>query len=232
MIRIRVDDFPHTKGEPQHSLKAFREFHRELSALTRQRYLLGVIPGRCTVDDVLMLRRETDCVIGMHGIDHDEAKLDLYGNEFPPYLSKIDVRRRLAEAKQGLEDAIGRPARVYMPPRNMIDQRTAAVLNGLFDWYTAGPETDRDVLQRFQNHFYSEFPHEYGRTDELLMRESHRKLIDRCNAGRWPVLTLHWTWETNIGLEHMRKFLGRFPSDIFVDFEGPLAGPDRPSPGR
>lgn len=218
-ILIRVDDFPHTRGEPQHTLAAFREFHRELNAsLGGRRYLLGVIPGRCTVDDVLMLRNETDCVIGMHGIDHDEALLDLHGNEFPPYLSRLDVRQRLTEARLGLERAVGRPCRVYMPPRNRIDQRTAGVLNGLFELYTAGPETDPEVLGRFQSHCFSEFPHEYGRSDELFERGSHRELVARCESGRWPVLTLHWTWEVNIGLASMRRFLSQIPGGYFDDF--------------
>lgn len=219
MIRIRVDDFPQTKGEPQHTLSAFREFNRELTALTGKRYLLGVIPGRCTVDDVLFLRRETDCVLGLHGIDHDESKLDLYGNEFPPYMSKLEVRRLLLESKEGLEAGVGRPVRIYMPPRNRIDMRTASVLNGAFDWYTGGPETDFTVWQRFQTCILSQFPMEYGRTDELLVIGSHDELMRRVDAGKHPVLTLHWTWETNIGLKHMREFLGRIPRRYFADFD-------------
>lgn len=217
MIRIRVDDFPQTKGEPQHTLQAFRQFHAELTALIGCTYLLGVIPGRCSVDDILFLRNETDCVIGMHGINHDERLLDAHGNEFAPYLSKLDVRRQLLDAHSALSSAVGRPVPYYMPPRNAIDMRTASVLNGMFDAFTSGPETDRRVMDRFA-HIHSEYPHEYGRTDEMLARESHRVLVERCDAGRFPVLTLHWTWETNIGLEHMRRFLGKIPRGYFSDF--------------
>lgn len=219
MILIRVDDFPQTKGEPQHTLAAFREFNRELVALTGVRYLLGVIPGRCTVDDVLFLRNETDCVIGLHGIHHDEAKLDVYQNEFPPYLSKLEIRNQLAEAKAGLESAVGRTINVYMPPRNRIDQRTASVLNGLFSVYTAGPETDREVMQRFARVAYSDYPHEYGRTDELFSRDSHLALMQKSDAGHASILALHWTWESNIGLSHMRKFLSAIPRRYFMDFD-------------
>ncbi len=218
MIRIRVDDFPQTKGEPQHTLSAFRDFDRELKSLTDRRYLLGVIPGRCAPEDIAFLRDETDCVIGLHGIDHDETQLDVYGSEFATYLSRAAVRERLREAKESLERGIGRPVRVYMPPRNKIDQRTASVLTGLFDVYTAGPETDVEVMQRFGNYEFSEFPHEYGRSDEMLVRHSHEELIRRCEMGRFPVLTIHHTWETNIGLRHLREFLGQIPRRFFTDF--------------
>lgn len=219
MIRIRVDDFPHTKGEPQHSLDAFRQFHRELTALTGKRYLLGVIPKRCTAEDILFLRNETDCVIGMHGIEHNEQQLNVHQNEFPVYLSKQNVRDRLAEAKQALEAGIGRPSRIYMPPRNLIDQRTASVLNGLFDHYTSGPETDQEVLHRFGNYIPSVWPHEYGRSDEMLARESHIAMMQKSDHGHSPVLTLHWTWETNIGLQHLRAFLSQIPRKYFEHFD-------------
>ncbi len=218
MIRIRVDDFPQTKGEPQHTLDAFRAFDRMLLDLTGRRYLLGVIPGRCSEEDLAFLRDETDCTIGLHGIEHDESKLDLYGNEFPPFMSKLDIRTRLKEAKAVVERDVGRHVNVYMPPRNAIDMRTASILNGLFEWYTGGPGTDRSVVQRFQNCIYSDFPHEYGRTDELLTRGSDEHLMRYCDADQSPVLTLHWTWETNVGLDHMRKFLSRIPRAYIEDF--------------
>lgn len=227
MIRIRVDDFPQTKGEPQHTLSAFREFNRELVALTGVRYLLGVIPGRCTVEDILFLRQETDCAIGLHGINHDEAQLDIHGNEFPRYLSRLDIRQRLYDAKTALEAGVGRPVRTYMPPRNLIDQRTAAVLNGMFDNYTCGPETDREVMSRFPMAIMSMPPWEYGRTDEMLACDAHTRLIELEEA--FPVLTLHWTWETNIGLQHMRKFFQKIPRKHFMNFDAPFFQ-DEPRP--
>lgn len=221
MIEIRVDDFPQTKGEPQHTLQAFREFHRELTALTGVRYLLGVIPKRCTPEDLLFLRNETDCVIGMHGIHHDEAKLDMYQNEFPQYFSQQDIGRMLLEASDALDHAIGRRTDVYMPPRNRIDRRTVDVLLDCgFVAYTSGPETPEDL--RFGGGdvlgLCSMPPDAYGRTDEMLQRGSHLKLIERCETGGDVILTLHWTWETNIGLHHMRAFLSQIPRKYFKDF--------------
>lgn len=228
MIRVRVDDFPQTKGEPQHTLQAFREFHRELSALLGgKRYLLGVIPRRCTAEDVLMLRNETDCVIGMHGIHHSENMLDLYQNEFPPYLSRQNVGRLLMEASDALEQAVGREVRIYMPPRNRIDGRTVSVLLecGFFG-FTSGPETPEEIRNAKRDVsgidpicIHSQPPYEYGRTDELLACDAHLRMMEKSDRGHDVCLTLHWTWETNIGLGHMRTFLSQIPPKYFEDFD-------------
>ncbi len=221
MIRIRVDDFPQTKGEPQHSLAAFRTFHKTLMQCTgNKRYLLGVIPGRCSVDDILFLRNETDCIIGMHGIDHDESKLDTYQNEFPPYLSQSEIGRLLKEGRESLVAGVGRSCNIYMPPRNRIDFRTAMILPYVgFQWFTAGPETEmaRDAVAGL-GQILSLPPDEYGRTDEMWNRRSHKQLRLRSDAED-TVLTLHWTWETNIGLHHMVKFLTDIPVDRFAHFD-------------
>ena len=229
MIKVRVDDFPQTKGEPQHTLQAFREFDRRLrECIGGRRYLLGVIPGRCSVDDILFLRNETDCVIGMHGTDHDEQKLDRNGgNQFEPYLTSGQIRQQLYELRGNLQYAVGRPVRVYMPPRNVIDKRTADVLHDVgFDAYTGGPETSwaqRQGTWKGDNHvaceyLHSEPPHEYGRTDEMWQRGSHEQLRLRADDED-TIITLHWTWETNIGLQHMTKFLTAIPVDRFTDFD-------------
>ncbi len=222
MIRIRVDDFPHTKdGEKgRHSLAAFREFDKRLrESIGGKRYLLGVIPGRCTVDDVLFLRNETDCAIGMHGIDHDEKQLDIHQNEFPSYLSQADVCGKMVVAAIALDNAVGRKSKIYMPPRNRIDFRTVNVLASAgFSHFTAGPETDIAVVTRHSDRvIMSTPPHEYGRTDEMWERQSHKDLALRNDAND-TVLTLHWTWETNIGLHHMVKFLTAIPLNRFADF--------------
>lgn len=219
MIRVRVDDFPHTKGEPQHTLAAYREFDRCLRELLGgKRYLLGVIPTKCTVDDVLFLRNETDCIIGMHGIHHDETKLDMFQNEFPPYLSQKDVATQLISTVGALDEAVGREVRIYMPPRNRIDKRTVDILLDCgFFGYTTGPETPENLrFHDILSVYHSEPPHHYGRSDEMLKRNSQVHL----RADDPAILTLHWTWETNIGLQHLREFLGQIPKDLFEDFDG------------
>jgi predicted deacetylase len=212
VIRIRVDDFPNTKGEPQHTLAAYRDFHRALQTyLGDKKYLLGVIPKRCSPEDLLFIRNETDCRVGMHGIDHDEQKLDLFQNEFEPFLTRKIIEDRLTTARTQLELALGRPVDVYMPPRNRIDRRTIDVLGkaGFFS-YTTGPETPEEFRSgphSFVSYINSHPPHEYGRTDELYMRRSYMELNQSSQFGLHPVLTLHWTWETNIGLSHFHKFM-------------------------
>jgi hypothetical protein len=221
LIAVRVDDFPQTKGEPQHTLQAFREFDRCLrEGIGGKRYLLGVIPGRCSVEDILFLRNETDCTIGMHGTDHDEKRLDRNsGNQFESYLTKNDVMEIMQKYKTALDDAVGRPAKIYMPPRNVIDLRVwdAAQRVG-FKGYTSGPETDPHVMKNSMGSWIdSRPPHEYGRTDEMFTRASHEYLKLRPD-DEGTVLTLHWTWETNIGLHHMAKFLAAIPKEKFCDF--------------
>lgn len=221
MIRVRVDDFPHTKGEPQHTIGAYREFHKCLSeCIGGKRYLLGVIPGRCSPDDLLFLQRETDCVIGMHGTDHDEARLDRNGgHQFEPYLTVNSIRIALSDARMALRAAVDRPVDIYMPPRNRINEQTAQAARAAgFEAFTSGPETDQFLRQRWGPWvIHSNAPHEYGRTDEMLQRDSHVVLRQQIPDA---VLTLHWTWETNIGLHHMRRFFSEIPKDRFADFDG------------
>lgn len=220
MISVRVDDFPHTKGEPQHTLEAFRRFDLCLrECIGGKRYILGVIPGRCTTDDLNFIRDETDCVVGMHGINHDESKLDLYGNEFPPFLSAEQIRSELKASVSALEKSVSRKIDIYMPPRNAIDGRTLSVLHSCgFERFTSGPGTSLMVIKNTIGiHIDSRLPHEYGRTDEMLSRGHRDVLISRALTEK-IVLTLHWTWETNIGLDHMVKFFSQIPKDYFEDF--------------
>ncbi len=222
MIRVRVDDFPQTKGEPQHTLAAFREFDRCLrECIGGKRYLLGVIPGRCTVDDLLFLQRETDCIVGMHGTDHDEAKLDRNGgSQFESYLTVSQITNILEEHRMALRAAVDRPVDIYMPPRNVIDERVAQAARGAgFEAFTTGPETSQFVMRDWSKWIiHSQPPHEYGRTDEMVVRDSPAEIMGRAVKSD-VILTLHWTWETNIGLQHMRRFFDEIPKDRFADFD-------------
>lgn len=225
MIRVRVDDFPNTKDaeKDRHTLAAFREFHKCLrECIGGKRYILGVIPDRCSIVDILMLKNETDCVIGMHGTDHDEARLDRNGgNQFESYLTTKQILTNLEENKIVLSQALDRAVDIYMPPRNVIDERVAtAALTAGFTRFTTGPETSVAVRRDWYRHIiHSMPPLEYGRTDELLMRGAAAHLRGTAELGGDVVLTLHWTWETNIGLEHMRKFFAEIPTKHFKDFD-------------
>jgi hypothetical protein len=222
LIRVRVDDFPQTKGEPQHTLAAFREFHKCLrECIGGKRYILGVIPDRCSIVDILMLKNETDCVIGMHGTDHDEDRLDRNGgNQFEPYLTVGQIRTVLEANRMALSQALDRPVEVYMPPRNVIDERVARAAQGAgFEAFTTGPETSQMLRMDWHRWIiHSDPPLEYGRTDELLQHGAHAHLIKEAES-KDVVLALHWTWETNIGLEHMKKFFAEIPAKHFQDFD-------------
>ncbi len=223
MIRVRVDDFPHSLDREmhRHTLSSFRDFHRALTdTIGGKRYLLGVIPGRCTPDDLLFVRNETDCVVGMHGTDHDESRLDRNGgNQFESYLTVDNITMLLHENKTALQGAVGRPVTIYMPPRNVIDGRTWQACKRVgFERFTTGPETNAHMrAQNILSEIPSMPPHEYGRTDEMWVRNSQ---LDLALSERDVVLCIHQTWESNIGLGHMIKFLGSIPKDRFVDFDG------------
>lgn len=219
MLRFRVDDYPQTKGEPQHTPTAFREFHRCLSeCLGGKRYLLGVIPGRCTVDDLLLIRNETDVVVGMHGINHDEKRLDLIQSEFPYWMAGTHIIAELRKYREPLELAVGRPVTVYMPPRNYITQgHVLAMPLAGFDYFTTGPETE-PAVREMAGAIDSQPPHAYGRTDEMLTRGSD-KVLTAMAMNNEVVVALHWTWETNIGLTHMRRFFEGIPKDLIADFD-------------
>jgi hypothetical protein len=221
MIRVRVDDFPQTRGEPQHTLDSFREFHKILSdGIGYKRYLLGVIPGRCSVNDILFLRNEVDAVVGMHGTDHDETRLDRNGgNQFESWLTSAGIANTLVEHRIALEIGIGREVSIYMPPRNVIDFRTTNILrNARFEQFTTGPETDLVVrTQNILSELNSVKPHEYGRSDEMFQMGSHEVLTN--SEKKDIILTLHWTWECNIGFQHLAKFLSMIPKEKFKDFD-------------
>lgn len=218
MIRIRVDDFPWTKREERdngrHTIENFNNFmatldHYEIVPL------VGVIPGNCDQNDLSYLRENNSAFeIGLHGIYHEEYK----PNEFLPYLTVSDIEKQLKITRMLLEASVQKPIRTYMPPHNVIDQRTIGALRGAgFDSFTTGPETSSDIVgsvildgnYNSLKVIHSQKPAEYGRSDELLTAgmDEHLNAKTKYYPERISTLTLHWTWETNIGLNHLEKFL-------------------------
>jgi hypothetical protein len=151
----------------------------------------------------------------MHGIQHDEDQLDRFQNEFPPWMTVQEVSSALIHSRDFLERSCEKSVNVYMPPRNRIDRRTTTAL-GLagFKAVTGGPETDQPSLLGFRS-FMSLPPHAYGRTDEMLDRGSTDVLS---KIDQDVVLTLHWTWEINIGLHHMKRFFNSIDREMFTSF--------------
>ncbi len=227
-ISVRVDDFPLTKDEEsgRHTLKAYHEFHERLSDLIGgNRYLLGVIPGRCGGEEWNFLEESVGIEVGMHGIDHNESRMDLWQNEFHPSMNREGIRIALEQSRLTLQNETNRPVGVYMPPRNRIDRRTVDVLPAAgFHAYTAGPETAEEFRTgphpNGLRYIVSHAPHEYGRTDEMLQRLSHEYLIARCLNGQDTVLTLHWTWQCNLNNHYsdMDEFFSKIGTNFFTNF--------------
>lgn len=215
MIKIRVDDFPYTKREERdrHNLLAFRDFKKVLEKHNVGYWLLGVIPGNCSPEDLDYLRHQCPYTrVGMHGIFHDESR----PNEFLPYATSKEIERQLSVTRTLLEAALNRDVRVYMPPHNVIDWRTIEALRPAgFRAFTGGPETPNElrVSHEHLQYIHSEPPHEYGRSDELLQRNSAAHLL-RWSGKDDVWLTLHWTWEVNIGLKNLDLFLAEISDSI------------------
>ena len=218
MIRIRVDDYPFVKPEEvdRHSRQAFSEFHETIRKHTRAKYLLGVIPSRLGYSayvDPLLDATEAGIVVGMHGINHDER----FPNEFRDHMTVVDRTNALVDARKRLSDLCGQDVVHYIPPHNCLDGRTYQALEKAgFKHVYGGPGTVYWPPKNIGFDFhYSAEPLEYGRSDELLQRGSVRHLWDKDEV---VYLTLHWTWENNIELEHLDRYLAQI-SPLIEDIE-------------
>lgn len=205
-LYIRVDDFPGTKPEEfyKHNLENYRRFHDVLTTRGLL-YTLGVIPRHVT-DDQLAWLGENRVKVALHGIDHDER----FPNEFRDHQTVAEVGNSLAGAKRRLEAFCGQVSD-YIPPHNVVNVRTVhALLRCGFRTLHGGPGTEPAVAK-----IASELgldvvltypPFEYGRSDELLERGSVDHVVGRLRDGDvW--LALHWTWEQNIGLSNLERYL-------------------------
>jgi hypothetical protein len=209
-IIFRVDDFPGVKPEEfwKHNLDNLRSFDKIMEDNGVPQYFLGVIPKYTTPEHLEYLKDHPRIKVSMHGIDHDETHL----NEFRPWQTQKDVTDDLEWAKSLWQSKIGL-VDSYIPPHNVIDHRTVrALISAGFKTLFCGPGTDGSV--RFDaeiiglNVLHSEEFLEYGRSDELLSRGVCipwlRPFLD---TQEKKVLTLHFTWEINIGLQHLDRFL-------------------------
>mgnify|MGYP001587547420 CR=1 FL=1 len=208
MLCLRVDDFPGTKPEEfwRHNLDNFKRFNAVLEK-HQLGYTIGVIPRYTNDDQLRYLAGLQHVEVALHGINHDER----FPNEFRDHQTENDVYQAIRSAVAPLDEICG-PVKKYIPPHNVIDRKTVNALHRAgFECVMGGPGSDMEVLKycysRNMGHVYSTEPLEYGRSDELLQRGSVEHLRNEVNR-RFPVwLTLHWTWEWNIGLENLDKYL-------------------------
>lgn len=212
MICLRVDDYPSAKPAEfvRHNFGSFMDFHQNLRKVTGASYLLGVIPRNTSDEELVELARpERKIVVGMHGLSHDES----FQNEFRDYMTDREVGNLLSCGRDRLRQATGQLVDVYLPPHNFLDDRTPRLLKRAgFAACTTGPGTTEQSFRALRTagvrYINSDAPLEYGRSDELLERGSVRHLIDAAQILDEVVfLTLHWTWEHNIGLTSMLKYL-------------------------
>lgn len=204
---IRVDDFPGTKPEEfwRHNLENFKRFHDVLEKHEKN-YVLGIIPRYTSEGDIQWLKKQPLIRPALHGIDHDER----FPNEFRDFETEDDIVRDLNAATSRLDPMVV-PGYVedYIPPHNVIDRKTCnALIRANFRNLYGGPGSDAGVLKYAQemglNVIFSPHPTWYGRSDELLHRDRSHEVVGRSTQG---CLTLHWTWEHNIGLENLDRFL-------------------------
>lgn len=213
-LLIRVDDFPGTKPEEfyRHNMTTFKKFDEVLARHQRD-YTLGIIPRHTSTSDLEELAKLPYCSFALHGIDHDER----FPNEFRDHQTEGEVYQALLAAKKHLEAFQGSEVNTYIPPHNVIDKKTAnALIRAGFKELWVGPGADMKMADEFRiwgigNRLRGFWPpSNYGRSDELLANGSVSTLkhqFEGLAAGDEVILGLHWTWEYNIGLENLEKFL-------------------------
>jgi hypothetical protein len=208
-LTIRVDDFPGTKPQEfdRHNLDSFKEFDGVMKDCGFPRYVLGVIPGYLTAKDLEFFRDNRRITLALHGLTHDESRLDEFGG-----LMSGHIIGKVGPVRDALEMRLGRHIVDYIPPHNALGEETAKALFYLgFENVYGGPGSiygaDVDRIHGIPYRF-SQFPWEYGRSDELLERGSVEHIVEKLKS-RDIYLTLHFPWEVNIGLENLRKYLGR-----------------------
>lgn len=204
-LRIRVDDFPYTKlheWQPsRHSEVRFAEF----DSIIPVRYLLGVIPMNCL--NVGAWPPTGKAIPGMHGFWHLETRQ----NEFEG-MGTNDITGYLQRGREMIAERCGRLPAVYMPPHNAMDLNTVRACEAVgFEAITGGPGTHPMMPRVIQGHtgmryLHSQPPFFYGRSDEIMALVSSRASIPFVYEPG-GILTLHWTWESNIGFDHLRRFI-------------------------
>jgi hypothetical protein len=205
-VRVRIDDYPTTNDSERwrHNIDSFKRFRDILP----KRPLLAIIPMKTSEEDMQQLSL-LDVHPALHGWNHDER----FRNEFPPFLTDADVLSRLKGGKDLIEQEFGIPIVDYVPPHNVIDRRTCEALASLgFERVYGGPGMDESQVSRLEL-VMSFFPKEYGRSDELMQRGA----VEHLNSIEDATLTLHWTWETNIGLDSLKSFMRSIERRV-VDF--------------
>lgn len=228
-LSLRIDDYPGTKPAEfvKHNFQSFREFHQILAERDLP-YVLGVIPRYVGLEDLrqlALLSPTNSCPeLAIHGVDHDER----YLNEFEWRRDRVTTKDAIKislerELERFQEMALVRPT-TYIPPHNVIDNQTLYALFELgFRRLMVGPGVESSFpdiqVLRTRCKFYelelveSYSPLHYGRSDELFAEGSIQEIVNDLKT-KDVCLTLHWTWECNIGFDHLRLYLDRLRENM------------------
>jgi len=217
MTRFRVDDYPGTKPNEfyRHNLETFKDFNQVMSKYSLS-YDLGVIPLHSKDEDLKWLGQQPNIRIAMHGVNHDER----YPNEFRDHQTEREVFLILRNERLILEEDTGKPVIGYIPPHNVVDRKTVnALIQAGFTELHVGPGTEFEVSMYASEKglkVIPSFPPFYGRSDELVARGSVPIILREATERAHPFsskgelcIGLHWTWEKNIGFEHLDLFLSQ-----------------------
>lgn len=217
MISFRVDDFPYTKFDEtwRHNLTNFKMFNEVMKKYHAQ-YILGIIPDRLSEEMLKFLADEQYMITpALHGIHHDER----FPNEFHSGETEEQIFQTIMSAKYPLEKFCG-PIDIYIPPHNVIDTRTVNSLKRAgFKMILGGPGSDNDILHFAMASGLKVLRHDpplYGRSDEIMQNGGVQLMQNLLHEGDDLNIALHWTWEMNIGLESLDKFLKMFEYEIGV----------------
>lgn len=221
----RVDDFPGVKPEEfwKHNLESLKRFDAVMEANGVEEYYLGVIPKHVTQEQLEWIATCPRIVTALHGIEHDER----FPNEFREWQTTKDIRQAISAAVARLNPLVG-PVDSYIPPHNVIDRKTLDALRQCgFKTLFLGPGSDPSIFisaqlpllhhvgsfkfidhPGFETYYSGPDGVMYGRTDELMVKQYSMDHIKYEMQSHNPhCLTLHFTWEVNIGLENLDLFL-------------------------
>lgn len=208
MIKLRVDDYPGTKPDEfwKHNYQNFKSFH-DIIVTKFKTYRLGVIPCHVSYKDLEHLGALREIEIALHGVNHDEK----FPNEFREYQTQNDIEHAVHRSLNHITQSSRKIVKSYIPPHNVIDYKTInALKNCLITDIHTGPGTEMSEMIYAEGAGLkvhdSRSPLHYGRTDEMMERGCFPFLNEQIGDF---YITLHWTWEFNIGLDSLKEFISK-----------------------
>lgn len=222
---IRVDELPHaqaTEDPERFGTGQFARFHAVLRDAGVP-YLLAVLPRAplayldpeekrwreidATERDLLADLRRDGITFATHALDHRTRSADPRKHSELLGLSEDELEDRLATADAVL-DELALPHDVFVPPFNRFAHRQWRVLARRYEVVCGGPETvrlmgwHRAPLWRGNAVYLPCHDPLYGRA-EVLVPQVQRLVAE--NWAVWVPLTLHWSWETDRGLDGVER---------------------------